>query len=67
MKKVIVFAFFCGVLLALAGSIAAESQAAGVKHWHGAAANSPMTHLALTDPNGVQWLEKVSDEQYNGN
>jgi quercetin dioxygenase-like cupin family protein len=41
----------------------------GVKHWHGAAPNSKMTHLAVTgmaDGKGVKWLEKVSDEQYNG-
>ncbi|MEY2832601.1 MAG: hypothetical protein RLZZ574_1859 [Cyanobacteriota bacterium] len=41
----------------------------GVKHWHGASPNTAMTHLAITgDLNGenVQWLEKVSDEQYNG-
>jgi quercetin dioxygenase-like cupin family protein len=40
----------------------------GVKHWHGAAPNSRMTHLAITnmaDGKGVKWLEKVSDEQYN--
>jgi 4-carboxymuconolactone decarboxylase len=39
----------------------------GVKHWHGAAATSAMTHLAVTgsvDGKSVQWLEKVSDEQY---
>lgn len=42
----------------------------GVKHWHGASPNGPMTHLALTgvDRNGknVEWMEKVSDEQYEG-
>jgi len=41
---------------------------AGVKHWHGAAAASAMTHLAITgsvDGKNVHWLEKVSDEQYN--
>jgi quercetin dioxygenase-like cupin family protein len=41
----------------------------GVKHWHGAAPNTKMTHLAVTgmaDGKGVKWLEKVSDEQYNG-
>jgi quercetin dioxygenase-like cupin family protein len=41
---------------------------AGVKHWHGAAPGSAMTHLAITGSvNGkaVDWLEKVSDEQYN--
>lgn len=40
----------------------------GVKHWHGASPESSMTHLAITEMlNGknVNWLEKVSDEQYN--
>jgi quercetin dioxygenase-like cupin family protein len=39
----------------------------GVKHWHGAAPNSSMTHLALTgqkDGRNVEWMEKVSDEEY---
>ncbi len=42
---------------------------AGVKHWHGAAPDSVMTHVALTgvrDSQNVTWLEKVSDEQYHG-
>ena len=42
---------------------------AGVKHWHGAAPGSAMTHLAITgDVNGnnVDWMEKVTDEQYQG-
>jgi quercetin dioxygenase-like cupin family protein len=41
----------------------------GVKHWHGASPTTAMTHIALTGTvNGknVKWLEKVSDEQYNG-
>lgn len=40
---------------------------AGVKHWHGAAPDSSMTHLAITeqlDGKAVDWLEKVSDAQY---
>lgn len=40
----------------------------GVKHWHGAASTSAMTHLAVTgavDGKSVEWLEKVSDDQYN--
>ncbi|MBZ9780161.1 carboxymuconolactone decarboxylase family protein [Pseudomonas sp. REP124] len=40
----------------------------GVKHWHGAAPASAMTHLAVTgtvDGKNVNWLEKVTDEQYN--
>ncbi|AZS49900.1 cupin domain-containing protein [Entomomonas moraniae] len=38
-----------------------------VKHWHGATPNSIMTHLAVTgiaDGKGVEWMEKVTDEQY---
>ena len=41
----------------------------GVKHWHGASSNTAMTHLVITGAkNGknVVWMEKVSDEQYNG-
>jgi 4-carboxymuconolactone decarboxylase len=40
---------------------------AGVKHWHGASAQSPMTHIAVSESKEgktVEWLEKVSDEQY---
>ena len=39
----------------------------GVKHWHGATPTTAMTHIALTGTVGgknVEWLEKVSDEQY---
>ena len=37
------------------------------KHWHGASPNTAMTHIAIQESlNGknVEWLEKVSDEQY---
>lgn len=40
----------------------------GVKHWHGAGLFTSLTHLAVTGTlNGknVEWMEKVSDEQYN--
>ncbi len=40
---------------------------AGVKHWHGAAPTTGMTHIAITETlNGknVDWLEQVGDEQY---
>lgn len=40
---------------------------AGVKHWHGASATTAMTHLAVTgvlDGQNVEWMEQVSDEQY---
>src|SRR6516164_2387951 len=40
----------------------------GVKHWHGAAATTGMTHIAITeslDGKNSEWMEKVSDEQYH--
>jgi 4-carboxymuconolactone decarboxylase len=40
-----------------------------VKHWHGAAPTTAMTHLAIVEPldgRTVVWLERVSDEQYGG-
>ncbi len=39
----------------------------GLKHWHGATPTTGMTHIAIQEAlNGktVDWLEKVSDEQY---
>jgi len=39
----------------------------GVKHWHGAAPTTAVTHIAIQEAVGgknVEWLEKVSDEQY---
>jgi quercetin dioxygenase-like cupin family protein len=41
--------------------------APGEKHWHGAAPNTAMTHIAIQERlNGkvVDWMEHVSDEQY---
>lgn len=38
-----------------------------VKHWHGAADSSSMTHIAVTpavEGQNVTWLEPVTDEQY---
>jgi quercetin dioxygenase-like cupin family protein len=39
----------------------------GVKHWHGATPKTAMTHIAIQealDGKVVDWMEKVSDEQY---
>lgn len=39
----------------------------GVKHWHGASPKTAMTHLSVAgtvDGKNVNWMEKVSDEQY---
>ena len=43
--------------------------APGEKHWHGAAATTAMSHIAVQEKlNGspVVWMEQVSDEQYRG-
>lgn len=42
---------------------------AGEKHWHGASAETAMSHIAIQesiDGSPVTWMEKVSDEDYNG-
>lgn len=37
---------------------------ADVEHWHGAAADTPMTHLAIQPGGSTQWIELVSDADY---
>lgn len=40
----------------------------GMKHWHGAASATAMSHLAVAgtvDGKNVEWMEKVSDEHYS--
>jgi len=39
----------------------------GEKHWHGAASETAMTHIAIQeqqDGKAVDWMEQVTDEQY---
>ncbi len=39
----------------------------GEKHWHGATATTAMTHIAIQeqlDGKTADWMEQVSDEQY---
>ena len=39
----------------------------GEKHWHGASPTNAMSHIAIQeqhDGKAVDWLEKVTDEQY---
>jgi quercetin dioxygenase-like cupin family protein len=39
------------------------------KHWHGASPTTAMTHIAIQESlagKAVEWLEKVTDEQYRG-
>ena len=43
---------------------------AGVKHWHGAKANSWFSHIAVECPGkdtSTQWLDAVTDDQYPKN
>jgi len=43
--------------------------APGEKHWHGAGPTTAMTHIAIVerlDGESSDWLEKASDEQYQG-
>jgi quercetin dioxygenase-like cupin family protein len=40
----------------------------GIIHWHGASHDSEFTHIAVnsnTQKGIVQWLDKVTDEEYN--
>lgn len=42
--------------------------APGEKHWHGAGPTTAMTHIAIQealDGKAVDWMEKVTDEDYN--
>lgn len=40
----------------------------GVKHWHGASPDTAMTHISIVeglDGKNVEWMERVTDKQYN--
>ena len=40
----------------------------GEKHWHGAGPDTAMTHIALheaLDGSAVEWMEPVTDSEYN--
>ena len=41
----------------------------GEKHWHGGTPTTAMSHIAIMealDGKYIEWMEKVSDEQYGG-
>lgn len=41
----------------------------GIKHWHGASPDGEMIHIAIninSEKGTVNWLERVTDEQYTG-
>ena len=40
-----------------------------IEHWHGAAADSSLTHIVITNNSAkgpVEWLARVTDEEYQG-
>ena len=37
---------------------------AGEKHWHGAASEKSMTHLAININTSTTWFERVTDKEY---
>ncbi len=71
--QTLIVTFGCGRVQRQGGSIEeirpgdVITFAPGEKHWHGAAPTTAMTHIAIQESlNGkpVDWLEKVTDEQY---
>ena len=58
------------ITVALAAVCQEMEKPAEERHWHGAAPTTSMTHIALQeqlDGKAVEWMEKVSDEQYTPN
>jgi quercetin dioxygenase-like cupin family protein len=71
--QTLIITFGCGWVQRWEGPIEevrpgdAVSIAPGEKHWHGATPTTAMTHIAVHERKGdkvVEWMEKVSDEQY---
>ncbi len=68
MGQVLIVTFGCGLVQSWGGPIE-EIRPGDVvwtppneKHWHGATPTTAMQHIAITE--SVEWLEKVTDEQY---
>ncbi|HUJ57536.1 MAG TPA: cupin domain-containing protein [Kofleriaceae bacterium] len=66
--QILICTFGCGLVQSW-GSSVEQIRAGDVvwtppneKHWHGATPTTAMQHIAITE--GVEWLEKVTDEQY---
>jgi quercetin dioxygenase-like cupin family protein len=73
--QTLIVTFGCGCAQSWGGPIEAIHPgdviwfAPGEKHWHGAAPTTAMTHIAIQerqDGRVVDWLEKVTDEEYQG-
>ena len=55
------------ILGIMAISFAVVQFAPGEKHWHGAAPETAVTHIAIQeklDGSAVEWLEQVTEEEY---
>ncbi|HEX2690679.1 MAG TPA: cupin domain-containing protein [Kofleriaceae bacterium] len=68
--QILIVTFGCGLVQSWGGPIE-EIRPGDVvwappneKHWHGATPTTAMTHIAIAED--IEWLEKVSDEQYRG-
>jgi hypothetical protein len=67
----LVEAMTCGLeqpLARLGRRRAARSAGQQSQHWHGASPTTAMTHIAMQEELGgkvVDWMEKVTDEQYD--
>ena len=67
--QILIVTFGCGLVQAAGGPIEQIRSGDVVwtppaeKHWHGATPTTAMTHVAIAE--GVDWLEKVTDEQYS--
>jgi len=68
MGQILICTFGCGLVQSWGGKV--EQIRAGdvvwtpsnEKHWHGATPTTAMQHIAIAE--GVEWLEKVTDEHY---
>src|SRR5262245_6282671 len=48
------------------GKGASDFTGPNVEHWHGAAASTALTHVAVGFGGETKWLDKVSDDEYAG-
>ena len=39
----------------------------GIAHWHGAVPDRALTQVSVIFGRGIEWLEAVTDDQYEGN
>ena len=73
--QILIVTFGCGLVQSWGGPIEQIRPGdvvwcpPGEKHWHGGTATTAMTHIAIAqqlDGKAVDWMEKVSDDEYFG-